>query len=89
MSDQFWLTREHLARIEGYFPLSHGKPRVDDLRVVSGVIHVLRNGLRLRNAPAACGLTRRSTTGSSAGASLACSIGSLPNWPANTANRRW
>ena len=51
MSDLFWLTSEQLRRIEPYFPLSHGIPRVDDLRVVSGIIHVIRNGLRWRDAP--------------------------------------
>ena len=51
MSDQFWLTRAQLKRIERHFPLSHGIPRVDDLRVISGIIHVIRNGLRWRDAP--------------------------------------
>jgi len=51
MNDRFWLTSEQLHRIEPYFPLSHGVPRVDDLRVVSGIIHVIRNGLRWRDAP--------------------------------------
>ena len=51
MSDQFWLTPAQLHRIEPYFPLSHGVPRVDDRRVVSGIIHVIRNGLRWRDAP--------------------------------------
>ena len=51
MSDQFWLKPEQLQRIEPYFPLSHGIPRVDDLRVISGIIHVIRNGLRWRDAP--------------------------------------
>ncbi len=51
MSDRFWLTSEQLHRIEPYFRLSHGVPRVDDLRVVSGIIHVIRNGLRWRDAP--------------------------------------
>jgi putative transposase len=51
MSDQFWLSREQLCRIETHFPLSHGVPRVDDRRVVSGIIHVIRNGLRWRDAP--------------------------------------
>ena len=51
MSDQFWLSREQLSRIEIHFPLSHGVPRVDDRRVISGIIHVIRNGLRWRDAP--------------------------------------
>ncbi len=51
MSDQFWLSEDQLARMEECFPLSHGVPRVDDRRVVSGIIHVIRNGLRWRDAP--------------------------------------
>ncbi len=51
MSDHFWLSVEQLARIEQYFPLSHGVPRVDDRRVISGIIHVIRNGLRWLDAP--------------------------------------
>ena len=33
--------------------LSYGVPRVDDRRIVSGIIFVIRNGLRWRDAPAA------------------------------------
>jgi transposase len=55
MSDHFWLSDEQLARIKPYFPLSHGVPRVDDRKVVSGLIHVIRNGLRWRDAPPAYG----------------------------------
>jgi len=38
MSDQFWLSEQQLARISPYFPLSHGVPRVDDRKVISGII---------------------------------------------------
>ena len=55
MSDQFWLSKEQLARIKPYFPLSHGVPRVDDRKVISGIIHVIRNGLRWRDAPSVYG----------------------------------
>jgi len=51
MSDLFWLTDKQMRRIEPYFPLSHGIPRVDDKRVLSGIIFVIRNGLRWRDAP--------------------------------------
>jgi putative transposase len=51
MSDYFWLSEEQVARLKRYFPLSHGVPRVDDRKVVSGIIHVIRNGLRWRDAP--------------------------------------
>lgn len=40
-----------MARLEPSFPKSLGRPRVDDRRVVSGIIFVNRNGLRWRDAP--------------------------------------
>jgi transposase len=55
MSDQFWLTKAQLKRIEPLFPRTRGIPRVDDRRVVSGIAHVIRNGLRWRDAPAVYG----------------------------------
>jgi len=45
MRDLFWLSQEQLARMEPFFPLSHGVPRVDDRRVISGIIFVIKNGL--------------------------------------------
>ena len=56
MSDLFWLTDEQMAKLSPFFPKSHGKPRVDDKRVLSGIIFINRNGLRLRDAPEAYGL---------------------------------
>ena len=50
MSDLFLLTEAQMRRIEPYFPLSHGVARVDDQRVISGIIFVIRNGLRWRDA---------------------------------------
>src|SRR5690606_26103235 len=44
-----------MARLEPFFPKSHGKPRVDDRRVLSGIIFINRNGLRWRDAPKAYG----------------------------------
>jgi putative transposase len=55
MSDGFWLSQRQLGRIEPFFPLSHGVPRVDDRRVISGIIFVIRNGLRWRDAPGVYG----------------------------------
>lgn len=51
MNDLIWLSDEQLERIKPYFPLSHGIARVDDKKVISGIIFVLRNGLRWRDAP--------------------------------------
>ena len=56
MDDLFLLSEAQMRRIEPFFPLSHGIPRVDDRRVISGIVFVIKNGLRWRDAPAACGL---------------------------------
>ena len=45
MGDLFWLTDEQMARLAPFFPKSHGKPWVDDRRVLSGIIFINRNGL--------------------------------------------
>jgi transposase len=55
MSDLFWLSEAQMARLKPFFPKSHGKPRVDDRRVLSGIVFVNRNGLRWRDAPAEYG----------------------------------
>ncbi|GBR54038.1 hypothetical protein GCM10007872_02130 [Gluconobacter sphaericus NBRC 12467] len=51
MSDLFWLTDDQMERLRPFFPKSRGKSRVDDRRVLSGIIFVNRNGLRWRDAP--------------------------------------
>lgn len=51
MSDLFLLSSAQMRRIKPYFPLSHGVARVDDRRVISGIIFVIRNGLRWRDVP--------------------------------------
>ena len=52
---QFWLSNEQVERLRPQFPKARGRPRVDDRRVLSGILHVLRNGLRWRDAPAVYG----------------------------------
>ena len=51
MSDLFLSSQAQMRRIEGYFPLSHGIARVDDRKIVSAIVFVIRNGLRWRDAP--------------------------------------
>ena len=51
MSKLFYLSVHQLDVIRPYFPLSHGIARVDDLRVISGIIYVLKHGLQWRDAP--------------------------------------
>ena len=55
MSDLIWLSGAQMRQIEPYFPLSHGVPRVDDRRVVSGIVYVIKNGLQWKDAPAGYG----------------------------------
>ena len=51
MADLFWLTDAQWAAIEPRLPRLGGKPRVDDRRVISGILHRFREGLRWRALP--------------------------------------
>jgi transposase len=53
MSDSYyWLTAEQFSRLEPLLPSdTRGMPRVDDRRVISGIIHVLKSGGRWVDAP--------------------------------------
>ncbi len=51
MAELFQLSRAQMRRIEPFFPRSRGLPRVDDRRVVSGIVYVIRHGLQWRDAP--------------------------------------
>jgi transposase len=54
--DHFWLSEAQFLRISPYLPTNtRGKPRVDDRRVISGIIHVLKSGGRWIDAPPAYG----------------------------------
>jgi transposase len=56
MSDVFWLNERQFARLARHLPRdTRGKPRVDDLRVISGIVHVLKSGGRWVDAPAVYG----------------------------------
>ena len=87
MSDLYWLTDEQMAKLSPFFPKSHGKPRVDDRRVLSGIIFINRNGLRWRDAPSEHGppktLDNRWKRCSDRGILLGCGW----NWPAEAAKQ--
>ena len=51
MSDLALLSRVHMRRIEPFFPRSRGLARVDDRRVISGIVYVIRHGLQWKDAP--------------------------------------
>ena len=49
----FWLSDAQFSRILPHLPTdTRGKKRVDDRRVISGIIHVLKSGCRWIDAPA-------------------------------------
>ncbi len=50
--DCFWLTEVQFSRLAPLLPSdTRGKPRVDDRRVISGIVHVLKSGGRWIDAP--------------------------------------
>jgi transposase len=52
MSGADWLSDEAWAVIEPHLPKGRpGAHRVDDRRVISGILHVLRSGCRWRDCP--------------------------------------
>ena len=52
----FWLTDDQFTRLEPHLPTdTRGKARVDDRRVISGIVHVLKSGCRWVDAPATYG----------------------------------
>ena len=56
MARLFWLSDEAWAVREPHLPRGlPGKPRVDDRRVISGILHVLKAGCRWRDVPSEYG----------------------------------
>ena len=51
MPDVLLLSRTQMRWLEPLFPRARGLPRVDDRRVVSGIVYVIRNGLQWKDAP--------------------------------------
>ena len=56
MAKVYWLSDAEWARIEPLLPRGRrGARRVDDRRVISGIVHMLRSGARWRDCPAVYG----------------------------------
>jgi transposase len=55
MSQLFWLNDRQWKKIKPLLPHYGSPPRVDDRRVISGIIHMLRCGARWRDCPAEYG----------------------------------
>jgi len=51
MGELFLLSERRMRRIAPHSPLSHGVPKDDDRRVMSGIVYVIRSGLQWKDAP--------------------------------------
>ncbi len=52
MARLFWLSDQAWGLIAAHLPRGRpGRPRVDDRRVISGILHVLKTGCRWRDVP--------------------------------------
>ena len=87
MTDLFLLSEAQMRRIEPFFPLSHGVPRVDDRRVISAIVFVIRNGLRWRDAPREYGPHKTIYNRFVRWSRLGSSIRFSPRWRARAASR--
>ncbi len=75
MIDLFWLTDEQMAKLSPFFPRSHGKPRVDDKRVLSGIYSSIAMGCGGVTLPKNTDRTRRFIAGGSVGVRKVSSLG--------------
>ena len=56
MSETFWLSDQQFSRLQPFLPTdTRGVARVDDRRVISGIVHVLQTGGRWVDAPSIYG----------------------------------
>ena len=88
MGGGFWVTEAQMGRIRPFFPKARGRKRVDDRRVLSGIIYIQRNGLmwsegctplvrvKARTQPTSMARRRHFTTVGCAGAGWGCLRGS-------------
>lgn len=51
MSYVFLLSPTQMSKIELFFPRSHGVPRVDDRRIILGIVYVIKHVLQWKDAP--------------------------------------
>ena len=56
MAKIYWLSETEWSRIEPLMPRGRrGARRVDDRRIISGIVHMLRSGARWRDCPTVYG----------------------------------
>jgi len=76
----FWLNDEQWRQIEPHLPKDvRGKARVDDRRVISGIVHVIKSGCRWCDCPPEYGPRQRFTIASCVGRNAASGSGYFVN----------
>ena len=88
MSDLFWLNGGQMERLKPFFPSSHGVSRVDDRRVLSGIICFIAMGCGGGMRQRAVAPTRLFTIIGSVGARWEYLAASGWNWSGRTPNRK-
>ena len=83
MAELFRFSDEQWARIEPLLPSdTRGLKRVDDRRVLSGIMHVLHSGCHWSHCPREYGPPKTIYNRLCAGRGAASGKGSLRRWPA-------
>ena len=88
MSNLYWLSEAQMERQKPFFPKNHGKPRVDDRRVLSGIIFINRNGLRWCDAPKEYGPAKPLYNRGKRWSNKGSSPGSWWGWPLKALHTR-
>ena len=83
----FLLSVAQMRRIKPFILLSHEIVMVDDRRVISGIISVIRNDPHLREAPSGYGPHKTIYNRLARWAASVSSTGSSANWHARLASR--
>ena len=55
MQHVFWLNDEQWKKLEPLLPVDTRRRRVDDRRIISGILYVIKNGLMWKDAPLSYG----------------------------------
>jgi transposase len=55
MKHPFWLNDRQWKKLEALLPVDERRRRVDDRRIISGIIYVIKNGLQWKDAPPSYG----------------------------------
>lgn len=55
MKHPFWLNDRQWRKLEPLLPVDERRRRVDDRRIISGIIYVIKNGLQWKDAPPSYG----------------------------------